>query len=111
MRCPVQVEQVVTLAEPGHLCLNDVKYGTYVMALPPDVEEGVVPAGHGGTLLPVIGVEITEVRRQRSIFAIVHVIVIRQDVTIALVSYRDLARFPVGHRPVAVACTSKGAIA
>src|SRR5208337_4883936 len=75
MLCPIHIKQVVTLAKPPDRGLDNTQNRPHIMARSSDTEELIVPARHRRTLLPVVGVEVAEVLRQRRPLFPVNVVV------------------------------------
>ena len=72
------------------------------MAAAFDVHEFVILAGRGGTLLPIVAVKVSDVRRQRRMLLPIHVVVKHGDRTVAFIGDGDLAGFAERHLPITI---------
>jgi hypothetical protein len=104
LRLPVDVEEVVPLAEPARLGLDDREDGPDVVAPAAHAQDLVGRAvGGRGEGLPVPRVEVGRALGERGELRPVHVVIEVGDTPATLVGDGDPARSPKGHRPVAVA--------
>ncbi len=111
LRGAVHPEEVVPLAEPAGLGLDDGHHGADVVPLALRVEKHVVRAvGRRGKRLPVPRVKVRRVLGQRGQLFPVHVVVEVRDAPAALVRDRDPAGLLEGHGPVAVSGPAVGAV-
>ncbi len=110
-RRAVHVEEVVALAEPPGLGLDDVDHGARQMAAALDVERGVIAPGRRRQLLAVQRVQVPDIGRQLAVLLPVHLVVEHRHAPAALVGDGDAARPAERHRPIAVARASVGGVA
>ena len=111
LRLAVDVEEVVALAEPARLSLDHREHGAHVVAAALHVQHLVRPSPRVRQGLPIAGVEVGRVGRQRRQLLPVHLVVEVMDAATPLVRDRDAARLAEGHGPVAVPRTTVGAVA